>query len=91
MNENIKTSKHKIIRELGYIKYDNFNAIEVPYTDSIPNDYNGIMGVPITFLDKYNPKQFEIVGFRKGEDGKDLKINGKTKYCRILIKRKCFQ
>ena len=44
------------------INYDNFNAIEVPYTDSIPSDYDGVMGVPITFLDKYNPEQFEILG-----------------------------
>ena len=46
----------------GYDRYDNFDAIEVPFTDAIPSDYDGIMGVPITFLDKYNPDQFEIVG-----------------------------
>lgn len=44
------------------------------------------MGVPITFLNKFNPEQFEIVGFRKGLDGKDLRINGKSLFCRILIK-----
>lgn len=55
-----------------YPHYDNYDAIEVPYVDAIPSDYEGVMGVPITFLDKYNPEQFEIVTFRKGEDGKDL-------------------
>ena len=60
--DNIKFSKHKEIRNIGYTKYDNYNAIEIPYTDSIPNDYDGIMGVPISFLDKYCPEQFEILG-----------------------------
>ena len=46
------------------------------------------MGVPITFLHKYNPEQFEIVGFRKGDDGRDLSVNGKNPYFRILIKHK---
>jgi len=59
--DNIKFSRHKDIRGSGYTKYDNFDAIEVPYTDAIPGDYGGVMGVPITFLDKYNPDQFEIV------------------------------
>ena len=72
MADNIKHSKHKEIKEFGYQKYDNYDAIDVPYTDSIPSDYNGVMGVPISFLDKYCPEQFEIVAFRKGEDGKDL-------------------
>ena len=48
---------------------------------------NPVMGVPITFLDKYCPTQFEIVKFRKGDDGKDLCVNGKCPYFRILIKR----
>ena len=61
MADNLKYSKHKQIIEKGYPKYDNYNAIEVPYTDAIPSDYEGIMGVPITFLDKYNPEQFEII------------------------------
>lgn len=61
MEENIKFSKHKEIRGKEYQKYDNYDAIEVPYTDAIPSDYEGIMGVPITFLDKYCPEQFEIV------------------------------
>ena len=51
-------------------------------------DYDGVMGVPITFLDKYNPEQFEIVKFRKGDDDKDLSVNGKCPYFRILIRRR---
>lgn len=70
-----------------YPKYDNYDAIEVGKTKDIPMDYEGIMGVPITFLDKYCPMQFEIVKFRKGDDGKDLCVNGKCPYFRILIKR----
>ena len=53
-------------------KYDNYDAINVDRVCDIPEDYDGVMGVPITFLDKYCPEQFEIVAFRKGEDGKDL-------------------
>ena len=71
-----------------YPKYDNYNAINVDKTNDIPYDYYGVMGVPITFLDKYNPEQFEIIRFRKGVDGKDLSINDKDTYFRILIKRK---
>lgn len=55
-----------------YPKYDNYDAINVDKVKEIPFDYDGVMGVPITFLDKYNPDQFEIVAFRKGNDGKDL-------------------
>lgn len=55
-----------------YPKYDNYDAIEVSKVSEIPKDYFGVMGVPITFLDKYCPEQFEIVSFRKGKDGKDL-------------------
>ena len=61
MEENIKFSKHKEIRERGYQQYDNYDAIEVPFTDAIPSDYKDVMGVPISFLDKYCPEQFEIV------------------------------
>jgi hypothetical protein len=71
-----------------YPKYDNYDAIEVSKVAEIPQDYEGVMGVPITFLEKYNPNQFEIVKFRKGNDDKDLSINGKCPYFRILIKRK---
>lgn len=86
MEENIMYSKHKEIRGKGYEKYDNYDAIEVPYVDAIPSDYEGVMGVPITFLDKYCPEQFEILKFRKGEDDRDLNIRGFTPYFRILIR-----
>ena len=69
-------------------KYDNYDAIEVSRVCEIPKDYNGVMGVPITFLGKYNPSQFEIVKFRKGDDDKDLCVNGKCPYFRILIRKK---
>ena len=72
----------------NYQKYDNYNAIDVGKVKDIPGDYYGIMGVPITFLDKYNPEQFEIVKFRKGDDDKDLNIGGKCPYFRILVKHK---
>ncbi len=76
-----------------YPKYDNYDAINVDKTNDIPCDYYGIMGVPITFLDKYNPDQFEILGDSRYHDGKqeadDINIiNGKQLYRRILIKRK---
>ncbi len=86
MDDNIKFSKHKEIRNIGYQKYDNYDAIEVPYSDAIPSDYDGVMGVPISFLDKYCPEQFKIIKFRKGDDDKDLSIDGKYPYFRILIK-----
>lgn len=78
MEHNLKFNKRlrkKLEKEYGIIEYphyDNYDAIEVPFTDAIPSDYDGVMGVPITFMDKYNPEQFDIVAFRKGEDGKDL-------------------
>lgn len=71
-----------------YPKYDNYNGINVNKTKDIPKDYKGVMGVPITFLHKFNPEQFEIIKFRKGNDDKDLSINGKNPYFRILIKPK---
>ena len=70
-----------------YPKYDNYDAIEVSKVTDIPMDYYGVMGVPITFLDKYCPTQFQIIKFRKGDDNKDLSVNGKCPYFRILIKR----
>jgi hypothetical protein len=82
-----------------YPKYDNYDAIDVGKVVEIPVDYEGVMGVPITFLDKYNPKQFEIVGLIAGnikglagipsKIGKDGPyINGKLKYGRILIRKR---
>ena len=69
-HEDLILYKHYTPKE--YPKYDNYDAINVDKTADIPCDYDGVMGVPITFLDKYNPEQFEIVAFRKGDDGKDL-------------------
>ena len=76
-----------------YPKYDNYDAIEVSRVVNIPNDYYGVMGVPITFIDKYNPNQFEILGDSRYHDGSDVAndinfINGKGLYRRILIRRK---
>ena len=72
MADNIKHSKHKEIRGQEYIHYENFDAIEVPYTDAIPSDFYGAMGVPISFLDKYCPEQFEILGHPHGDYGIEL-------------------
>ena len=73
MAENFKHSKHKEVRgRKEYIHYENYDAIEVPYTDAIPSDYEGTMGVPLTFLDKYCPEQFEIIGQTQGDSGKEL-------------------
>lgn len=85
---NIVLSKKYYGNENEYPKYDNCNAINVNKTQNIPKDYNGLMGVPVTFLHKYNPDQFELVRFRKGEDGKDLCIKGKCPYFRILIRKR---
>lgn len=74
--------------EDAYPKFDNYNGINVNRTQDIPMDYDGAIGVPITFLHKYNPAQFEIIKFRKGDDGKDLSINGRCPYFRILIKNR---
>ena len=71
-----------------YPTYDNYDAINVNKTKDIPQDYTGVVGVPITFLHKYNPDQFDIIQFRKGNNNKDLSINGKNPYFRILIKQK---
>lgn len=66
MEDNLRFSRHREIKgKAAYDRYDNFEAIEVPFTDAIPSDYDGMMGVPITFLDKYNPGQFEILGYEK--------------------------
>jgi len=101
MADNLKYSKHSIIREQGYLKFDNYDAINVPYSDAIPIDFDGYMGVPITFLDKYNPEQFEIVDantIRVNKNtpaklhglikDKDSALGGKPTYVRIVIKRR---
>lgn len=61
MADNTKFSKHKEVRGVGYQRYVNFDAIEVGFTDAIPSDYDGVMGVPITYLTKHNPDQFELI------------------------------
>ena len=91
MEDNLKFSKHKEIKgKKAYDTYDNYDAIEVPFTDAIPSDYSGVMGVPISFLDKYNPDQFEIIKFRHGDDGKDLRLkkDGSCPYFRVLMRHK---
>jgi hypothetical protein len=91
LQDNLKFSKHKKIREIGYQKYDDYDALNIPFTDSIPSDYDGLMGVPISFLGKYNPDQFEILGLddhRIDWRGKGPNIDGKTIYRRIIIRRK---
>ena len=97
MADNIKYSKHKNIKGQEYLYYENYDALEVPYTDAIPSDYKGVMGVPISFLDKYNPEQFKILGasdngaiddkyklthFKKHNEPY---INGRKVYKRIFI------
>lgn len=87
-HEEIKLTKKYFGYESKYQKYDNYDGINVNRTQDIPMDYAGYMGVPITFLHKFNPDQFEIIKFRKGNDGKDLSIGGRCPYFRILIKNK---
>jgi hypothetical protein len=65
---------NKKLEGTGYLRYDNYDAIEVPFTDAIPRDHDGAMGVPITFLDKYNPDQFEILAITQAWDGNASKI-----------------
>ena len=89
MKDVFRYNTHKEIKgRTCFDRYDNYDAIDIPRTDAIPADYDGVMGVPITFLDKYCPEQFEIIQFRKGNDGKDLSINGVCPYFRILIRHK---
>jgi hypothetical protein len=91
---------YKQYSEDCYPKYDNYDAIEVSKTCEIPMDYDGVMGVPITFLDKYNPNQFEIIdinphffslieqGFPKPKQLSLKNVGKKDPYARILIRRK---
>lgn len=74
MADNLRFSKHKEIKgKKAYDRYDNYDAIEVPYTDAIPSDYDGAMGVPISFLDRHNPEQFEILGITDRDNNSGLK------------------
>ena len=74
MEDNLKFSRHKDIKGKEYQYYDNYDALEVPYTDAIPNDYENVMGVPVSFLDKYCPEQFVILGSEKQNEGIRTKI-----------------
>ncbi len=87
-HKDIELNKLYYGNENDYPEYDNYDGINVNRTKDIPKDYKGAMGVPITFLHKFNPEQFEIIKFRKGNDNKDLSVNGKCPYFRILIKNK---
>ncbi|MBU0682914.1 MAG: adenine-specific methyltransferase EcoRI family protein, partial [Candidatus Omnitrophica bacterium] len=89
--EDIALTKRYFENEAEYPKYDNYDGININKTQDIPLDFKGSMGVPITFLHKFNPDQFEIIKFRKGNDEKDLSVNGKCLYFRILIKDKRIQ
>ena len=98
MEDNIIYSKHKEIRGKGYKRYENYEAIDIPYTDAIPIDYDGEMGVPKTFLDKYCLEQFEIIGLGHGNLGVKLGIKPYDRalkkllpivpYTRIVIRKK---
>jgi len=103
---NLETKKRNtdliLYREYNSVdfpNYDNYNAINVDKVSEIPKDFDGIMGVPITFLDKYNPSQFELLGIMNtGEENIGIRyentlhgrplVNGVEKYLRILIKKK---
>ena len=101
MERNVRFSSHKEIKGVGYKSYDNYDALEVPYADAIPSDFDGVMGVPITFLGKYSPEQFEIIGMASGGYDKDIVgipfkgdkdarpiVDGKNLYARIFIRHK---
>ena len=93
MSDNIKFSRHKEIKGCNYKQYDNYDAIEVPFTDAIPEDHKGIMGVPISFLDKYCPEQFEILkcsAYTSEEHSGcgSLYVENEKIYARILIRKK---
>ena len=93
LEQNQKFNKAIIKSENAYEKYDNYDAIEVPMVQAIPSDYDGAMGVPITFVDKYNPDQFEILGHMVSTTVDEYNfgypyVDGKKIYARILIKHK---
>lgn len=76
MEDNKRFSRRKAVRDEGYPSYDNYDAIEVAFVEAIPSDYDGVMGVPISFLNRYNPEQFEILGL-SGSDYPTTKTYGK--------------
>ena len=94
MADNLRYNK-KMKGKQSYDRYDNYDAIEVPFTDAIPSDYEGVMGVPISFLDKYCPEQFEILGCNRGIEqdpngiyGRSSYINGQELFKRLFIRRR---
>ena len=92
MADNLKYSKHKDLKEKhAYEQYDNCDAIEVPYSDAIPAEYEGMMGVPISFLDKHCVEQYDIIGLDDDKPvwrGKGPSLYGKVLYRRIIIRKK---
>lgn len=97
MEENLKYNNRIMKNKNSYKKYDNYDAIEVPFTSGIPSDYDGTMGVPISFLDKYCPEQFDIIGCSHNHgrpDGWDKNVSmnaiieGKSIYKRLFIQHK---
>lgn len=89
--DNEASNKRIINNANSYKKYDNYDAIEVPSTSGIPSDHSGVMGVPISFLDKYCPEQFEIVGYMASTQITEYNfgypyVDGQKKYARILIR-----
>jgi hypothetical protein len=88
MEDNLRFSKHKELKgKTAYDHYDNYDAIEVPFTDAIPSDYKGVMGVPVSFLDKYCTEQFEILGMSSLGGIPSVRICGEEKYKRLMIRR----
>ena len=86
MSDNLRFSKHKEIRNGGYQRYENYDAIDVPYADAIPDDYLGAMGVPDTFLGSYCPDQFEIIGLGSGYLGQSIGVGGIPKEHKQLMR-----
>lgn len=87
MADIFKYSKHSEIRNrTKFDHYENYDAIDIPYVDAIPADYDGVMGVPITFLDKYCPDQFEIIGHPHGDYGLDLGLKPVPRELKALNK-----
>lgn len=81
MSDNKRFNKKLKKKPTTYMAYDNYDALEVPYTDAIPSDYSDMMAVPISFLDKYNPEQFEILGItQRNDDPYKTKKYSKTEY-----------
>lgn len=100
MADNVKYSRHQAVRGQEYQKFDNFDALAIPYVDSIPADYEGVMGVPVSYLDKHNPDQYQLVGMTAyGQVPPDLMLpfqeghhrpylNGDAIFQRVLIRKK---